>query len=76
MTIAEALYYTATLVLIVTGVVVALVGWRLNETLIALTEVLSTTKQTLMEIKETPKRIQSNFINSALNIARFIWGRR
>lgn len=75
MTIAEVFYYTATIVFIVTAVVLTFVGWRIYITLAALQKVLETTRQTLLDIREAPQKIQTNFMNSALNVARFIWGR-
>lgn len=75
MSVIEIFYFTATIVLIVVGAAMAFIGWRIHMVLVALHEVLTTTRETLSEIKETPRRLESGVMSSALNIARFIWGR-
>lgn len=76
MTIAEVFYSTAAVVFVITAVIMTFVGWRIYTVLAALQKVIETTRETLVDIKEAPKNIQTNFMSSALSVARFIWGRR
>lgn len=75
MSVTDVFYYTATVILIVTSVVMVFLAWRIYITLNSLEELLLTTQDTLLEIRNTPKRIQNNIASSALGLARFIWGR-